>query len=137
MRTFFRSITVMCPGGSTLAQRTLNEVLKSTSDSLFPAELGKAEVRIDSADCDEETPLHVLIWRGDAEGALLLIENGANIDAVGDMGETPLHVAISKNEKRVIDARLEAGARTDIVSEFGQTQAEKARKYGVSLREDT
>jgi hypothetical protein len=26
-------------------------------------------------DCDGETPLHVLIWRGDAEGALLLIEN--------------------------------------------------------------
>jgi ankyrin repeat protein len=120
-----------------LAQRTLNEVLKSTSDSLFPVELGKAEVRIDSVDCDGETPLHVLIWRGDAEGALLLIENGANIDAVGDMGETPLHVAISKNEKRVINALLEAGARTDIVSEFGQTQAEKARQYGVSLREDT
>jgi ankyrin repeat protein len=66
-----------------------------------------------------------------------LIENGANIDAIGDMGETPLHVAISKNEKRVIDALLEAGARTDIVSEFGQTQAEKARQYSVSLREDT
>ena len=120
-----------------MVQRTLNEVLKSTSDSLFPAELGKAEVRIDSADCDGETPLHVLIWRGDVEGALLLIENGANIDAIGDMGETPLHVAISKNEKRVIDALLEVGARTDIVSEFGQTQAEKARQYGVSLREDT
>ena len=103
----------MCPGGSTLAQRTLNEVLKSTSDSLFPAGLGKAEVRIDSADCDGETPLHVLILRSDAEGALLLIENGANIDAIGDMGDRPLHVAISKNEKRVIDALLEAGARTD------------------------
>jgi len=68
---------------------------------------------------------------------LQLIENDANIDAVGDMGETPLHVAISKNERRVIDALLEAGARTDIVSEFGQTQVEKARQYGVSLREDT
>ena len=120
-----------------MAQRTLNEVLKSTSDSLFPAELGKAEVRIDSTDSDGETPLHVLIWRGDAEGALLLIESGANIDAVGDMGETPLHVAISKNDKRAIDALLEADARTDIVSEFGQTQAEKARQYGLSLREDT
>ena len=127
----------MCPGGSTLAQRTLNEVLKLTSDSLFPAELGKAEIRIDSADCDGETLLHVLIWRSDAEGALLLIENGANIKAIGDMGETPLHVAISRNEKRVIDALLESGARPDIVSEFGQTQAEKVRQYGVSLREDT
>lgn len=50
---------------------------------------------------------------------MLLIENGANIDAIGDMGETPLHVGISKNEKRAIDALLEAGTRTGIVSEFG------------------
>ena len=67
----------------------------------------------------------------------MLIGNGTDIDAIGDMGETPLHVAISKNEKRVINALLGAGARMDIVSEFGQTQAEKAGQYGISLREDT
>ena len=49
--------------------RTLEEVLLSTSEHLFPDQLGEAKVTIDSADCDGDTPLHVLIWRGDVEGA--------------------------------------------------------------------
>ena len=77
-----------------MEDRTLNEVLRSKSDNLFPAELGEAPVYIDSTDCDGDTPLHVLIWRGDTDGALLLIKHGAPINAIGDMGETPLHIAI-------------------------------------------
>lgn len=119
------------------AKRTLKEVLQSTSESLFPAELGKAKVKIDSTDCDGDTPLHVLIWRGDTEGAILLIASGAPIDVIGDMGETPLHVAISKNDTRAISALIEAGARTDIVSEFGETAMEKAAKRGISIKRNT
>ena len=69
--------------------KSLEEILKSTSDCIFPEALGEAEVKIDSVDCDGDTPLHVLIRREDTEGALALIENGATIDAIGDMGETP------------------------------------------------
>lgn len=119
------------------AFRTIDEVLQSTSDSLFPAQLGETKVCIDSADCDGDTPLHVLIWREDTAGALLLIENGAPIDAVGDMGETPLHVALSKNNGKVINALLKAGARTDIVSEFGETALDKAAKHGIHVEENT
>jgi len=56
-----------------MTERTLDEVLQSTSDNLFPAELGEAPVYIASTDCDGDTPLHVLIWRGDTDGSLLLI----------------------------------------------------------------
>ena len=118
-------------------KRTLVELLQSTSESLFPAELGEAKVKIDSTDCDGDTPLHVLIWRGDTEGAILLIASGAPIDAVGDMGETPLHVAISKKNTRVISALMGAGARTDIVSEFGETATEKAAKLGIRIKRNT
>ena len=120
-----------------MADRTLSEVLKSTSDCLFPADLGEATVYIDSTDCDGDTPLHVLIWRGDTTGALLLIENGAPINAVGDMGETPLHAAISMKDMKVIDALIKAGARTDIVSEFGKTAIEKAADQGITLGHST
>ena len=116
-----------------MVERTLAEILQSTSDSLFPDDLGEARVSIDSTDCDGDTPLHVLIWRGDTEGALCLIANGAPIDAVGDMGETPLHVAISKRNHRLVEALLEAGARTDVVSEFGWTAVSKAAQYGVQF----
>ena len=118
-----------------MADRTLNEVLQSTSDCLYPAEIGEAKVDIESTDCDGDTPLHVLIWRGDTAGALKLIENGAPIDAVGDMGETPLHAAISKKDMKVIDALIKAGAKTDIVSEFGKTALDRASDEGITLCE--
>lgn len=114
-------------------KRSLEEVLQSTSDTLFPAELGARIVSINSADCDGDTPLHVLIWRNDSSGALLLISHGANVNAVGDMGETPLHIAIRKNNQAVIGALLQAGARTDVVSEFGKTPLSEAQEKGITL----
>jgi ankyrin repeat protein len=113
--------------------RTLEEVLQSTSDVLFPEESGGAPVSIDSADCDGDTPLHVLIWRGDTEGALLLIRHGADVNAVGDMGETPLHVAISMRNTSVIGALLGVGASTEMVSEFGKSASEQAEEIGIDL----
>jgi uncharacterized protein len=115
--------------------RSLETILQSTSDILFPAELGQVRVDIDSTGCQGDTPLHVLIWRQDTEGALALIGSGAPVDAVGEMGETPLHVAIATHNQTVIRALLEAGARVDIVSEFGQTARQKAKNLGVRLSE--
>jgi len=116
-----------------MSSRSLQEVLQTTSDNLFPAELGEAKVNIDSVGFDGDTPLHVLIWRGDTAGVLLLISNGAPVDAPGDMGETPLHIAILKNNMEVIEALLKAGARTDIISEFGVTAKDRAQQKGINL----
>ncbi len=113
--------------------RSLNEVLQSTSDCLFPEHLGEQPVEIGSTDVDGDTPLHVLLWRKDTNGALLLIQHGANVNAVGDMGETPLHVAIRQGDVAAIQAMLAAGARTDIVSEFGQTSSSLAKEKGFKL----
>ena len=119
-----------------MTNTTLKAVLQSTSDSLFPAKLGDAEVQIDSTDCDGDTPLHVLIWRNDTVGALMLIENGAPLNAAGDMGETPLHAAVSTKNMPIIHALIKAGARTDIKSEFGKTALENASEKGIALVAD-
>jgi ankyrin repeat protein len=111
----------------------LEEVLQSTSDCLYPAEMGKRTVNLASTDCDGDTALHVLIWRSDTSGALLLIESGANVNAVGDMGETPLHVAIRKENQALVRALIAAGAETDIVSEFGSTARALAAEKGIAL----
>jgi len=116
-----------------MVTRTLKDVLQSTSDCIYPEELGEADVQLGSTDADGDTPLHVLIWRGDTEGALLLLENGAPVNAIGDMGETPLHVAISKKNIELIKALLAAGAKTDIVSEFGKTARQKANEAGIQI----
>ncbi|MBD9478387.1 ankyrin repeat domain-containing protein [Pseudoxanthomonas sp. PXM02] len=106
--------------------RTLQEILQSTSDVLFPAELGEREVSLDSQDCNGYTPLHVLAWRGDSAGAKALIAAGAAPDGIGDMGETPLHVAVRQENSELVEALLEAGANPDIRSEFGKTPREMA-----------
>jgi ankyrin repeat protein len=112
---------------------TLEEILQTTSDRLFPAEMGEQYVAIDSVDCDGDTPLHVFIGGEETANALLLIQHGADVNAIGDMGLTPLHVAISHKNMAVVDALLKAGARTDIISEFGDSPASQAEKMGVQL----
>ena len=105
-------------------RRSLEDILQSTSDNLFPADLGEKVVTIDSKDVDGDTPLHVMLWRDDSFAALVLIESGIDVNAVGDMGEAPLHIAIRKENANIANALVEAGARTDIRSEFGQTPAD-------------
>jgi len=109
---------------------TIEELLQSTSDTLFPADMGRRRVAMDSRDCDGDTPLHVLIWRKNAGGAKALIEAGADPNAIGDMGETPLHVAVRNVLPNVVEALLVAGADADIRSEFGSTPRDMANAQG-------
>ena len=115
------------------SNKEIEEVLQSASDRLFPAEIGEAKVYLDSRGCDGDNALHVFIWGDETEDALFLIENGIDINAVGDMGETPLHAAIHQHNTAVIKALLNANARTDIVSEFGKTAIDLAQEEGIKL----
>ncbi len=110
--------------------RTIEEILQSTSESLYPAEMGERLVQLDSCDWDGDTPLHVMLWRRDMEGALTLIAAGAPVDAIGDMGETPLHVAIRQGTIEIAEALLLAGANPQIRCEFGDTPHERALAAG-------
>jgi len=115
--------------------RTLDEVLQSTSDVLFPADLGERPVAIDSHDTDGDTPLHVMAWRNDLEAVQLLVAAGANVNAVGDMGETPLHVAVRSGNVAMVEVLLGAGARDDVRSEFEfvSTPRELAAEAGGAM----
>lgn len=111
-------------------RKNLEEVLQSVSDVLFPAELGKKLVKIDSRDMTGDTPLHVLIWSKDRYGVNLLIEAGADINAVGDRGEPPLHIAFRQKDISIIESLLRAGAKTYITSLFGETAVQIAARVG-------
>ena len=115
--------------------RSFDEMLQSTSDTLFPAEMGKRVVTLASKDADGDTPLHVMIWRGDHVGVRAFIDAGAELDAVGDMGQTPLHVAVMKEDEVVAELLLRAGANPDVRSEFGDTPRELAGKKGGTVKE--
>ncbi|MDJ0615599.1 MAG: hypothetical protein QNJ63_02435 [Calothrix sp. MO_192.B10] len=112
---------------------TLEEVLASISYILFPDQMGKAPVTINSADSMGDTPLHVMAWRKERAAVKLLIEAGANVNAVGEMSETPLHVAVHQEDLEIISAMLKAGAKVDLLSEFNETPAQCAAQKGGKI----
>jgi ankyrin repeat protein len=114
--------------------RTLEQVLASVSDVLFPAEIGEAAVTITSRSSEGDTALHVMAWRRDAEGARILIAAGADVDAVGDMDQTPLHVSVTQCDETMVGLLLKAGARHDLKSEFGLTARQEAERIGGAVR---
>ena len=107
---------------------SLDTLLQSVSDVLFPEHVGEKKVQINSRSSNGDTPLHVVIWRNNARAVETLIAAGADVDAVGEMGETPLHVAVSKKNLSIVQSLLNAGADPNIGSEFGDTPKERALK---------
>ncbi|WP_298961913.1 ankyrin repeat domain-containing protein [uncultured Roseibium sp.] len=115
-------------------RQSLEEILASCSDTLFPADLGAAPVTVDSRDADGDTPLHVLARRGNNYGLERLIEAGADVNAIGDMSETPLHVALHQKNLVAVELLLNAGAVVSLVSEFDQSPLSIANDLGGEFR---
>tara|TARA_B110001454_G_scaffold218046_1_gene244898 strand:- start:2984 stop:3322 length:339 start_codon:yes stop_codon:yes gene_type:complete len=109
-------------------KRSLASVLESVSDIMFPDNNGNVAITVSSRDASGDTPLHKLLWKNDTEGAIILIEAEADINAIGEMGETPLHIAISQNNETMVKHLLRAGANLDIRSHFGNTARELLEK---------
>jgi ankyrin repeat protein len=114
-------------------RQSLEEILASCSDTLFPAGMGDAPVAVDSVDADGDTPLHLMAWRGNNHGLALLISAGADVNAVGDMSETPLHIAVRNQNLAAIEALLAAGADPSPVSEFGESPKSRAKAIGGAI----
>ena len=59
-----------------------------------------------------------------------LVEGGADVNAIGDMGSTPLQEAVEQAHAKVVKFLLDCGAKRDVQNELGQTPLEIARKRG-------
>ena len=113
--------------------RSVSKILASTSEFLFPADLGTRPVRIESRDADGDTALHVLVWQNDLQGVRALISAGADVNALGDMGYTPLHAAVSQDNAEIVSELLRAGARADLSSELCGSALHMAQSKGGSV----
>ena len=59
-----------------------------------------------------------------------MIDHGADVNLIGDLGNTPLHQAAMAGKTDVVLKLLKHGANTSLQNEFAQTALEVARLGG-------
>lgn len=111
-------------------RETVDEILKRLSERMFPAQMGRAKVTVDSREADGDGVLHSLLYGKERYPALALIDAGANVNAVGDLGYTPLHVSAFRNDSEMIQTLLDAGADPHLKCEVGKTPWDTAVDHG-------
>lgn len=62
----------------------------------------------------DDTPLHIVANWGDCEAMKLLLDAGADINAIGERGYMPLHCAAEQNHSKAIILLLSLGAKTQL-----------------------
>ena len=68
--------------------------------------------------------------KGDVEAIKVLLDKGANLEAVNENGQTPLHCAAREGHKKAIKVLLDKGANLEAVNEYGQTPLHRAARCG-------
>ena len=91
---------------------------------------GEGALTVNSCIFDEDRPLHVVARRGNASCLKLLLDAGADPNALGDMSLNPLHAAVREGQLECAQILLKAGARTDAIDEFDQTPLDLCKRGG-------
>jgi len=107
---------------------TLAEVLTDVAAS--PGFKDVSNVTIDSRGIGGESPLHWMAVLGDPKAIQLLVDAGADINAVDDEGNSPLHVAVKWRQAEAASLLIACGADRQIRNSKGSTPAEVARSDG-------
>lgn len=85
---------------------------------------------VQRCDCDGNTPLHVAASAGACGIAEILLQKGADVDALGANGETALHCAARVGHVGLVALLLAAGADMEIVCDSGRTAVQLAAQAG-------
>ena len=76
------------------------------------------------------TPLHVATEKGHTDMVTLLLEHGANVDAVDRLGRSPLHIAIHNDDADLARRLLEANPDPNIIKHNGNSLLIEAINHG-------
>lgn len=110
----------------------LNEKLKAVISKYkrHPEFLGITILGPNHPGAVDDTLLHVASRTGDTESIEVLINSGAKVDSIGDLGNTPLHQAAMRGQLDSVKMLLQNGANSKIENEFKQTALEVAEIAG-------
>jgi uncharacterized protein len=75
---------------------------------------------VHSRNYDSDSPLHTVIGWQDIQAAKILIQAGADINALGEENNTPLHRAIEMSEFNIARMLIAHGAKQDIKNAEGK-----------------
>jgi len=79
-----------------------------------------------------DPPLIITVTWNEPETTQLLIDNGAEVNAQGDLGETALHKAVGMGHTEVVRVLLKNGADPRIASVTGTTPIAYAHKPEIA-----
>jgi len=80
-----------------------------------------------------DTPLHMAIWGGHEDWVQILVDAGADVQAVGDRLETPLHVAARKGSVKMALVLVGADANPDAPAQADWTPRKHATRVGGDI----
>ena len=109
-------------------QVALFVALRHEAPKVVQALLAHPDIRVDTSNAANETPLMMASLRGNLEAAKLLIAKGA---AVNRSGWTPLHYAASGPSLPLLELLLDRGAVIDAASPSRSTPLMMAAGYGA------
>lgn len=80
----------------------------------------------------QDSPLLLLVQQEKMEGALFLLNSGADPNIINEEGTTPLHAAIQVGNRLLAKELISAGADPSITDADGLTPEELARQLGMT-----
>jgi len=111
--------------------RTLRDVLDACATTMEFVNAG-GNVTPFTRGTTGDTPLHVVCSWGDLEAVRLLLDAGAEVNAVGDIGRTPLFCVLASGNVDIVRALIAAGADLTHRDEFGDRALDVALLAGKS-----
>lgn len=123
-------IDIILESGPTL---TIHEAAAAGIDDRVAELIRENKGNIDSYSHDGWTPLHLAVFFNQNQIAEMLIEQGANVDAVSknQQGVTPLHSALANRNVKIAKLLLHRGADPSVTSAAGYTPMHYVATYDL------